>query len=103
MEQLAYGSGHFKPYVSSMPSPVKALLPFSIGWQNRNLNDYKRSNVKSFKFRLYPTRKQTETLQWTLDRTRELYNAALQERRDAYNMDWASPSITTIKPTSFLR
>ena len=31
-------------------------------------------------------RKQTETLQWTLDRTRELYNAALQERRDAYRL-----------------
>src|SRR5579872_2887959 len=86
MEQPAYGSVPFKPYVSSMPSQVKALLPFSIGWHNRNLNDYKRSNVKSFKFRIYPTRKQTETLQWTLDRTRELYNAALQERRDAYKM-----------------
>ncbi len=42
--------------------------------------------MKSFKYRLSPTRKQQETLQWTLDRTRELYNAALQERRDAYRM-----------------
>jgi putative transposase len=42
--------------------------------------------VKSYKFRLYPTKKQVETLQWTLDRCRELYNAALQERRDAYNI-----------------
>ena len=42
--------------------------------------------MKAFKFRLYPTCKQAETLQWTLDRTRELYNAALQERRDAYRM-----------------
>ncbi len=25
-------------------------------------------------------------LTWTLDRARELYNAALQERRDAYRM-----------------
>ena len=41
---------------------------------------------KSWKYRLSPTRKQAETLQWTLDRTRELYNAALQERRDAYRM-----------------
>jgi putative transposase len=40
----------------------------------------------SYKFRLYPTRKQQATLTWTLDRTRELYNAALQERRDAYRM-----------------
>ncbi len=39
---------------------------------------------RAFKYRLYPTRKQRTTLQWTLDRARELYNAALQERRDAY-------------------
>jgi putative transposase len=41
---------------------------------------------KSCKYRLSPTRKQAEKLQWTLDRTRELYNAALQERRDAYRI-----------------
>ena len=41
---------------------------------------------QAYKFRLYPTRKQRERLQWTLDRARELYNAALQERRDAYRM-----------------
>jgi putative transposase len=41
---------------------------------------------QAYKFRLYPTRKQQERLQWTLDRARELYNAALQERRDAYRM-----------------
>jgi putative transposase len=39
---------------------------------------------RAYKYRLYPTKKQRTTLQWTLDRTRELYNAALQERRDAY-------------------
>jgi len=42
--------------------------------------------VKSFKYRLCPTRKQAEKLQWALDRTRERYNAALQERRDAYEV-----------------
>lgn len=42
--------------------------------------------VKSYKYRLSPTFKQVETLHWTLDRCRELYNAALQERRDAYKM-----------------
>ena len=41
---------------------------------------------QAYKFRLYPTRKQAQALQWTLDRARELYNAALQERRDAYRM-----------------
>ncbi len=35
-------------------------------------------------FRLYPTRKQEETLTHWPDLHRELYNAALQERRDAY-------------------
>ena len=39
---------------------------------------------RAYKYRLYPTKKQRLTLQWTLDRARELYNAALQERRDAY-------------------
>src|SRR6266566_9386344 len=41
---------------------------------------------QAYKFRLYPTRKQAQALIWTLDRCRELYNAALQERRDAYRM-----------------
>ena len=40
----------------------------------------------TFKFRLVPTRKQTELLSWTLSRCRELYNASLQHRRDAYCM-----------------
>ena len=41
---------------------------------------------QAYTFRLYPTRKQLQTLTWTVDRCRELYNAALQERRDAYRM-----------------
>ena len=48
---------------------------------------------RTFKFRLYPTRKQTERLVWTLDRCRELYNAALQERRDAYRMAGGGKSL----------
>ena len=40
----------------------------------------------AYTFRLSPTRKQEQTLTWTLDRCRELYNAALQERKDAYRM-----------------
>jgi putative transposase len=39
----------------------------------------------AYKFRLYPTRKQFARLQETLDACRNLYNAALTERRDAYN------------------
>jgi transposase len=39
---------------------------------------------KAFKYRLYPTKKQEHILFWTLARCRELYNAALSERRDSY-------------------
>ena len=42
--------------------------------------------LKAYKYRLYPTKKQAIRLQEVLDRCRELYNAALQERRDAYRM-----------------
>jgi len=44
------------------------------------------SNLKAYKYRLYPKKQQAEKLQWTLDRARELYNAAIQERRDAYEI-----------------
>ncbi len=44
------------------------------------------NTLRAYKYRLYPSKKQTEKLQWTLDRARELYNAALQERRDAYEI-----------------
>src|SRR5690242_18787929 len=40
--------------------------------------------LKTFKYRLYPTKRQAEKLQWTLARACELYNAALQERREMY-------------------
>lgn len=41
--------------------------------------------MKAYKYRLYPTKSTEQRLLWTLDRCRELYNAALTERRDAYN------------------
>ncbi len=47
---------------------------------------------KSFKYRLYPNKAQEQTLQETLDRCRELYNAALQERKDAYRLQRKSIS-----------
>lgn len=40
--------------------------------------------IKAFKYRLYPTGKQEETLLQTLTICRNLYNTALQHRRDAY-------------------
>nr|WP_253718679.1 helix-turn-helix domain-containing protein [Thermus scotoductus] len=39
---------------------------------------------KAFKYRLYPTQPQQKDLERTLSLCRHLYNAALQERRDAY-------------------
>ncbi len=47
---------------------------------------------RASKYRLYPTKKQEQQLFWTLTRCRELYNAALQERKEAYQM--AGKSIT---------
>src|SRR5437588_8925180 len=40
---------------------------------------------KTFKYRLYPTKQTEHKLFWTLTRCRELYNAALSERKDAYH------------------
>ena len=40
--------------------------------------------IKTFKYRLYPTKETERKLHWTLTRCRELYNAALSERKDAY-------------------
>jgi putative transposase len=45
---------------------------------------------KTFKYRLYPTKQQIILLEWTLARCQELYNAALQERRDAWRINLIS-------------
>jgi putative transposase len=42
--------------------------------------------LKTFKYRLCPTKKQQEVLETTLKLCCELYNAALQERKDAWNV-----------------
>ncbi len=47
---------------------------------------------RTFKYRLYPNKETTSKLYWTLNRCRELYNAALSERRDAYR--YAGISLT---------
>jgi putative transposase len=43
-------------------------------------------SIKAYKYRIDANKTTTEKLQWVLDRCRELYNAGLQERRDAYEM-----------------
>jgi putative transposase len=40
--------------------------------------------LRVYRYRLFPTRAQEQAMHRTLDLLRELYNAALQERRDAY-------------------
>jgi putative transposase len=60
-------------------------------WMSYNMSSSTRKEVrkmamKTFKYRIYPTKAEAEKLQWTLDRCREVYNAALQERRDRYDI-----------------
>lgn len=43
-------------------------------------------SIKAYKYRINAHKRTAEKLQWVLDRCRELYNAGLQERRDAYEM-----------------
>ena len=40
--------------------------------------------LKTYKYRLYPTRKQTEKLEWTLETCRILYNSCLVDRNRHY-------------------
>ncbi|MHB8392594.1 MAG: RNA-guided endonuclease InsQ/TnpB family protein [Acidobacteriaceae bacterium] len=47
------------------------------------------------RIRLYPNARQTQGLRFMLDVTRQLYNAALQERRDAYRLRGVSISAKT--------
>ena len=57
---------------------------------------------KAYKYRLYPNKTTEKQLQWVLDRCREVYNAALQERRDTwknikqhpnyYDLEWRKQS-----------
>lgn len=63
---------------------------------------------KAFKYRIYPNKEQEHKLFWMLTRCRELYNAALAERKEAYRMAGKSisyyeqkrdlPAIKEIRP-----
>ena len=48
--------------------------------------------MKSYKYKLRPSRRVVETFEQTLEVCRELYNAALQERRDAWRLEKKSIS-----------
>src|ERR1700730_117797 len=43
-------------------------------------------SIKAYKYRIYPNKETEHKLSFTLNRCRELYNAGLAERRDAYEM-----------------
>ncbi len=43
--------------------------------------------TKTFKFRIFPSKAQATKLENTLDLCRDLFNASLQERRDAYKLN----------------
>ncbi len=43
--------------------------------------------IKNFRFRIFPSKAQTTKLVNTLDLCRDLFNASLQERRDAYKLN----------------
>lgn len=45
-----------------------------------------QTTTRTFKYRIYPTRSQVEALELHLREACRLYNAALQERRDAWRM-----------------
>jgi putative transposase len=49
--------------------------------------------IKAFKYRIYPTKVQEKALVDTLYLTRELYNAALEERKEAYKKCKKSVSV----------
>ncbi len=49
-------------------------------------------SIKAYKYRLEVNKTTLDTLQWILDRARELYNAALAERKEAWRMSGTSIS-----------
>jgi putative transposase len=55
-------------------------------------NGKQRNVIKAFKYRLHPNKETEKKLFFVLARCRELYNAALSERRDAYK--YAGKSVT---------
>lgn len=49
--------------------------------------DEKKVHLKAYRYRIFPSRAQTKRMNGTLALLCELYNAGLQERRDAYRLE----------------
>ncbi|MBT9164811.1 MAG: hypothetical protein DDT23_00818 [candidate division WS2 bacterium] len=56
---------------------------------------------KTFKYRLLPTKKQLQKLNWTLDKCRILYNSCLLDRKNRYEQ--TGKGLTRIKQQGILR
>ncbi len=50
-------------------------------------------SIKAYKYRISANKATAKKLQWVLDRCRELYNAALSERKDAYKYAGKSTNV----------
>ena len=57
--------------------------------------------IKTYKYRLYPTAKQIQKLEWTLDKCRILYNSCLLDRRNYYEQ--TGKSLSRIKQQVILK
>jgi putative transposase len=91
-------------------SAANANLSLTDDIQEVNLNSMADQIVtqRAYKFRIYPSRVQKTKLEQTLSLCCELYNAALQERRDAWRINRTSinyhaqavqlPEIKTLRP-----
>ncbi len=56
---------------------------------------------KTYKYRLYPTKKQVQKLNWTLDMCRILYNSCLLDRRNSYEQ--TGKGLTRIRQQQILK
>lgn len=56
---------------------------------------------KTYKFRLYPTKKQVQKLEWTLDMCRILYNSCLLDRKNHYEQ--TGKGLSRIKQQEILK
>src|SRR5437660_4919299 len=66
-----------------MPDHVHVLVEGGRRWQSSNHMSKIR---RTYKYRLWPNRKQREVLFSTLEVCRQLYNDALKERREAWKL-----------------
>ncbi|WP_243032455.1 RNA-guided endonuclease InsQ/TnpB family protein, partial [Thermus altitudinis] len=74
------------------------LDPAPPEWEVKHIQD--STYKKAFRYRLYPTKPQRQDLEKVLSLCRQLYNAALQERRHAYRK--AQKSISAHEQMGYL-